>query len=421
MTYIDRLRPNIQLTSPDGRVFIALWSGNDRSQAKKLGIFNFPRVKGSVVQDLDVSSATYTLSISFAGPDNDITANQFFTALAERGVWEVIHPVHGLKKLQPISFTPTDDPVASGNVTDIETEWIEPLEVATVPSAAELQSTVAAQIDNVNEESSDQLNNVSFQDTASEVGAFRNAVNDAVSAVERNLQSISDFAADINAEMEAIKRDINATLEVLPLDVIAVAGQLQELIQLPARAVDDIDARIDAYENFASDLGSGFSPSRAGTDSYNRVAIQELCLTATFGAVADVSSTGELQSRPEAVQLIERNVTLFDDATNVLDDTQVLFEDAHIDEQYFSQSQSYPVSALLVAEAVAYLLRSAFDLKVEKRFNLDRPRNPVMVAMEEYDGPGEEDENIDLFINSNALEGSEHLMLPKGKELVVYV
>jgi hypothetical protein len=44
-----------------------------------------------------------------------------------------------------------------------------------------------------------------------------------------------------------------------------------------------------------------------------------------------------------------------------------------------------------------------------------------MVAMEEYDGPGEGDENIELFITSNALEGSEHLMLPKGKELVVYV
>ncbi len=59
--YRDRLRPDIQLISPEGTIFIALWSGNDRSQDKKVGIFDYPLVDGSTVQDLGVSAAPYPL------------------------------------------------------------------------------------------------------------------------------------------------------------------------------------------------------------------------------------------------------------------------------------------------------------------------------------------------------------------------
>jgi hypothetical protein len=60
-------------------------------------------------------------------------------------------------------------------------------------------------------------------------------------------------------------------------------------------------------------------------------------------------------------------------------------------------------------------------LAVEKRFTLDEEENPVMIAMREYDGPGENDENINLFYDSNELTGQECYLLPVGKEVVVYL
>ena len=105
----------------------------------------------------------------------------------------------------------------------------------------------------------------------------------------------------------------------------------------------------------------------------------------------------------------------------MLDATQSLFEGQPIDRQYFSQSQSYSDSGKLNALTVAYLLRSLFDLKTEKRFVLDRERNPVMVTIEEYGELGEGDINLDLFLESNAIEDNENLIMPKGRELVVYV
>jgi len=418
--YRDRLRPNIQLTSPDGTVFTALWRGNESSHVKKIGIFDYPGVAGSTVQDQNIKSATYPLTLQFVGPDNDLTAKQFVDALEEQGVWEVVHPVLGLLKLQPMIFTPDWQPVTSGNITEVDTEWIEPLDIAVVPSVPELQATVAVQILEVNEVSAEQLKNNTFQKTAAEIAAIRDSVLDVVASVELKLEAVSDFAADITAEMLAIKRGIDAVLAVVPLDIIAVAGQIQELIQLPARAIQNVQARLDAYKGFAISAGL-LSPDTPGTPSYNRVAVQEIALTAAMGAVADVASTGDLLSRTEAVGVIDDVLTLFDDVTNNLDASQVLFENSAIDRQYFSQSESYSVAALMNALTVAYLLRAAFDLKAEKRFVLTRARNPVMVTIEEYGSLGDDDLFLELFLTSNLIEGDEHLMMPAGRELVVYV
>ena len=420
MSYRDRLRPNITLTSPDGNIFTALWRGNESNHGKKIGISDYWKVPGSTVQDGNIKSATYPLTLQFVGPDNDLNAIQFIKALSESGVWKVIHPILGEKKLQPMSFTPDWQPVTSGGITTIETEWIEPLDLAVIPSAPELQATVASQIETVNDISASQLSDNSFQETAAETASFRAAVLDVVANVESHLESVSDFSASITSEIEAIKRDVDAVLAVVPLDVIAVAGQLQAMIQLPARAIQDTQARLDAYKNMAVGVGL-MSPDTPGTPSYNRVAVQELALTATVGAVADVASTGTLLSRTEAVGVIEDVLTLFGDVTDNLDASQVLFEGSAIDVQYFSQSQSYSVAGRLTALTVAYLLRAAFNLKVEKRFVLTRSRNPAMVAMEEYDGPGEGDANINFFNDTNKIEDNEFIMMPKGRELVVYV
>lgn len=421
MGYRDRLRPNITLTSPDGNVHTALWVGDKSSQSKKVGIFNYPDVKGSTTQDRNVRATMYPLSLSFVGDDNDLDAIAFMASLSEKGVWDVVHPVLGLLKLQPLEFSPNWQPVKSGNITQVDTEWIEPISPAAVASAPELQAIVSAQIDAVNEVAAEQLEQSVFQAAAEQIAAFRAAVLDGVAAVQENLQPIADFSASITAEIEAITRDINTVLAVVPLDIIAVAGQLQAMIQLPARAIQDVESRINTYKALADDISFSLTPDTPGTASYNRVAVQELCLTAVFCAVADISSTGVLVSRVEAIGIIQANLDLFNDATNALDASQTLFDGQSIDKQYFSQSQSYAVSAELNAQTVEYLLRSAFDLKTEKRFVLTAPANPARIAMQEYGGTGDGDANLILFNETNNIQGDEFLMMQAGREVVVYI
>ena len=71
-----------------------------------------------------------------------------------------------------------------------------------------------------------------------------------------------------------------------------------------------------------------------------------------------------------------------------------------------------------VALTTGFLVQVSFTLRQERTRILERDRTVHDLVGELY---GRVDEEIDFFINSNGLTGSEILELPKGKEIVYYV
>jgi len=420
MGYLDRLRETLELTSPEGNQFSTLWKKDPRTRSKTVGVFKYPRVRGVTTQDLDVGGTSWPLTLFFAGDDHDLESKRFMDAVDERGLWRVVHPVRGDLDLQLLSATENMDPITSGPFTQIDTDWLEPLITNVVPTSAQLRSDVVSQVDDVNEVSGDQLEAVVVQQTASEVSAFRSAVNTVVSTVENTLEKVSAASADITAQMNSIKRGITDVLAVVPMDILATAAQIQSLVQLPGLVVTDINARIEVYGEYAQQMFN-LSPDSANNAGRNIAAVKELALVSAVAAVAQVTATGELTSRLQAVELMEFNGEYLNDIVDDLDLTQEQFGDLTIDRQYFSQSTSFPQVALITAQTLAYLLRAGFDLAIEKRFVLDRPRAPIEITITEYGSLGEDDANFDLFIDSNSLKGNDILLLPAGREVVVYV
>ena len=420
MSWLDRMRPEIKLTSPSGAVFNALWRKSTRTKEKKLGIFQYPKVRGAVIQDLDVGPVRYPLTIFFEGADNDLEAARFFEACSETGLWDVIHPVHGALVLQLASCAENTDPLDSGNLTQFNTNWLEPVTEAQLPSESQLQGEIANQIQVLNSSASDQLEANVAQETAGESSAFQNAVNSVTAAVDTALGPLRDLNDEVQAQMSSIKSGIDAALAVVPMDILSLAGQITELIQLPALAIADVEARIDSYQNLANEIFN-LSPSTADKEGRNIVSVQELALVAGLGAVTGISSTGELASRTQSIELVEFNSALLNDIVNNLDATQEAFIDTPIDIQYFSQSDSFSSSSLLTAQTIALLLQRLFSLAIEKRFILKTRRSPIEITITEYGSLGENDINFDLFISTNNLNGNEIIILEAGREVVVYV
>jgi len=142
----------ITFYSPEGKVFEAKWRGDRRELEKMIGKHSFPGRNGSIVQDLGSHAATYPLTIFFDGPDHDLWASAFFEAIKERGPWEVDHPVYGGIELQPISVAETTDPIESGNVTELTTQWIEPLDDVTLETARQMWGVLDQLQKDLNEE-----------------------------------------------------------------------------------------------------------------------------------------------------------------------------------------------------------------------------------------------------------------------------
>ena len=420
MSYLDRLQPQITLTSPSGLIFTAKWAGNAVSAEKDLGIFKTPGVKGIKVQDLELGAKSFPLTIHFDGPDNDLIATNFTEALSEKGEWQVIHPVKGEITLQLVSYGEAVQPITSGGITSVSTEWLEITGDTAKISASQLSGLAIAQDIQLQGTGSDQLDQVTSLDTADKAGKFKTSVESTVTAFDLSLANITDQVAEVQAQADSIKRGIDTVLAGTPIDVLSVAGQIQALVALPNLVVTDLSAKIETYSRFADQI-LNISPEAASPAGINTAAVQELGLTAALGAVGVASVVSSLSSRQSVIDSIESNFALFKTITDGLDVIQEIYSDELLSRSYFSQSETYPDAAQMVGLTVAYLIKSAFDLAVEKRIILTERENPVMIAMREYGGPGENDENIDLFLESNELTGNEILILPVGKEVVVYV
>jgi hypothetical protein len=428
-TWLERIRPIIKLTSPNGSEFEAKWRGNTRRRDNKMAMFDFPGIVGTVVQNLGFRSWLWPMTIFFDGVDNDKEAFRFATATGETGQWGVIHPIYGFKGLDMISVAERNLPIEEGGYTAFELEFIESIDPLTLKTAAEMSDQIGFQSDLVNVSAADQflanIRNQSATDTWS-IGA---AVDKITGPINQILGPISEASDAVFETQNQIQRGLQDILNAAVLQPLSLAGQIQQLVQNPLRAITDIKTRLNAYGDLAGEL-FGLTPSETDNKSRNQAAVQELTMTSIVVSNAKIANTkpsrtgipsvGGLNSRKvvndTANQIGQSHVAINDN----LEETQVVFEDVPIENQWVSQKETHYQTAQITGLAISYLISSSFDLRIERRFTLDRPRIPVMLAMELYNGPGEADENIDLFLESNDLHGLDILRLPAGREVIYY-
>ena len=419
--WLERVRPTINFISPDGNTFEALWISNTTPQEKKLGIFNYPKINGSVVQDLGINSTRYPMVIYFEGANNDIEAQKFMAAFNESGPWTIVHPVLGEKILQPISFSPDINPTNSGNITVITTEWIEPISDAVIGSVQELAAKIQEQQDALNSQTAGQFSEITNQVTTGEVRAITEESGNILTRFNETVNRLSEINAEINAQVASIQQSINDIIIQPIIDVLSLAGAFQQMVELPSLVINDISSRLSQYIDFATSIFPDPPGIPPDSKDKNIVATAEMVLSAITSTLGTIAITGDFQTRPEAIQTAVDINNIFSEITNSLDATQINFSENPADVQYFSQSQTFSDASLLIAFISAYLLKISLDLKIEKRFRLEKDRSPIEITITEYGDLGDNDNNLDLFISSNNLKANEILLLPSGREVVVYV
>jgi prophage DNA circulation protein len=423
-----RLQPSITFISPEGSEFTALWRGSPRSVNKKLGIFSPVKVRGQIAKDLDSDSDVYNLTFYFEGPNNDTEAQRFFMATRQTGPWEVTHPVHGFLELTLVSITESDEPVESGNITELTSEWIEAIDEAELLTARELAGITDALGDDLDTSAAlETVKNV-VQTSLSVTAAVSAAVQAVINVVDQFIKPLFEGDETLVLDNAEIKADIDNTLSETPINIDELAGQIQSMIQNPILASDKVIERLTAYDKLKDGLLAqlpsvtpGLVTPKADAEAKNTTAIIEAALSSTIVANAKIATTGTLDTRAQAIDIAGKLGDALASITDGLDTVQAAYEDKDLENQYFSQSESFADAASITSTAIQYLLISAYDLKIEKRFILEKYRRPIEITITEYGDLGDNDENFELFVSSNQLAGKEIFFLPPGREVVVYV
>jgi hypothetical protein len=424
-----RLAASIEMTSPSGKQFSPKWQGNARSFDKKLGIFSYPKLVGNVVQDLEANSARYPLTLSFDGKDNDLTAATFFEAAREKGPWDVIHPVHGYVQLQLISISEQVQPVASGGITVFDTEWIEPIDPDELVTARELQSKTEEAIKDLNISAAQQFADNVTQAAASATNAIASAASTVAAIMDVATSPLFDSLDALNGVVNATQTALQSTITQAEIITDSLAGQIQQLAQLPALGSGSGPSKLDAFSNVIDAVSerlplTGLASSGDAEILKNGVAVNELALNAAVGAIAKAAIVSSLVTRADALVLAGRLGDLFTTITANLDATQEAFSGQPADLQYASNGQAFADANNVITLATRYLLAVAPDLKIERRQILDEPKTPVQIVLEAYGELGADGELLDLFIEANklgdALDGNGILVLDRGSEVVTY-
>lgn len=403
MSWQDRVNPVINLRSPSGQQFVALWRGNKRSKAKKLGIFEYPGAKGVLVQDLDMGGAQYPTTFYFEGENHDLEAQRFWSACDERGTWLVKHPTKGDLTLQLIEVSEDVQPVEAGNITQYECDWIEPGVNNPAASVAQLEDDVVGQIEAVQSAAFDQFAAEVKVGTPSQLAQLTAAAKRVVSVVD----AIKSTATGITATVTAARTLVLGVVQSATLNVVSLASALDTLVNLPGAVLTDARARFDYFEKLINGAVA------LNSNGVNAAAVHELVATSGIAGMAQAVVASAPATRESAVQYLERVQAAFATVTRNLDAAQELYEDKPIDQQYFSQSNSFTDTAELLRRVQELLLRRSFDLAAAKRITLRRGRCPVEIALTER-------MDLDAFIAANALKGNDILMLQPGRQVVVY-
>ncbi len=420
MSAEDRVAPSIKFISPNGTEFEAFWAGNNKSKAKKLGKFSAPDIKGTRIQDLDMLGEVYPLTFWFEGETHDLLGQAMWLALDEKGPWTIQHPIDGRLRLQLSQVTRKDQPIKDADRTIFETTWLIPLEEIDLISSASLKAQILEQLNEVNERIAEQLAAASNQDTASRIQALKDSATQVSNAITNGLARISELSADIQNITTEVQRATTTGLGNPTVAVGSLATQLSFLAQTPARATDNVSDRMNAYLNVGRNL-FGEPAENPTFEARNDIAVREAGLNALAATLPLIVSTGVINTRTEAIEFSEAIQAFFDDMTDSLDETQKIFENNLIGSQYFSQSASFNDLALLISLGLEFLLRTFFDLKIEKRIVLTERISPIALVIKELGELGDNDINLDLFIASNKLKNTEILLLPIGKQVVFYV
>jgi len=427
----DRIQEGAYI-SPKGTRILFQWEDLSRNFDKRGTVFTFPGVNGGYVQQKGYSERRYPLRCYFTGKNCDLEATAFEAALLEPGIGKLEHPLYGeIPDVVPFgTVTRRDDLKSEANQSIVEVTFLTTLGSVYPSALADPRSEIQAYILGFDVAAAQQFSDVTSLAGAVEQANMKSTIRKFLRDVNSTMKTASDSVAKVRREMADIQSLINFGLDTLVGQPLLLARQCVNLVRAPARAIDGIISRLDAYRNlaesiFASAAGTPAETLAAGTALAVRTtqvandfhAADLFASSAVAGSVAATLET-QYETRPQAIAAAEEVLAQAAALIAWRDTGFTALEGiAQIGTFQVDQGESYQQLQNAVALAAGRLIEISFTLIPERRIVLDRPRTIVDLCAELY---GQVDERLDFMIQSNNLSGSEILELPRGSAIVYY-
>lgn len=429
MGWQDRLR-EAAYTSPSGERLTFDFENVKRSTKKRTTTFDFPGVDEAYVQDNGHGARRFPLRCYFSGDDHDLAALAFESALLERGLGRLEHPLYGTADVVPTgSITRRDDLRSAANQTIIEVTFSSSLAAVYPQIQTDRGAEVGAAVVLLDQVGAAQFLDSTDLSTVVAQETTKTTTKTAVTTVSASLGAVAKVTAAANAAFSDALDAIDLGLDVLIADPEELAQQLFALITGPARAAATIEARLDGYAELAAAIIA--APAAKPWESFvggiilagrRRVVANDFHLSVLLGSAAVagtiVSATeAQFASRPAAISAAE---TVLDELDALVAWMDTGFESlAGVDAPGgIDTGATYQAVQNAAALTAGHLVDISFSLVPERVLVLDRPRTIIDLSAELYGSV--DNERLDFLITTNDFSGSELLEVPRGRSVVYY-
>ena len=413
MAWTDRLKEAVYI-SPSGVALRFDFEDVSRNFDKRTTAFETSGKDGTYIQDSGRGGRRFPMKIFLSGANYDLEANAFEEALGERGRGKLQHPLDGTFDVVPFgTISRLDALVTAGNQAIITVVFWETTDLFPT-TQGDAGAALVASLDSFNQSMAAELAEDLDLGSAVEETTFIDEYEAILARVEDAMRPIAETQEDVRVKFEAVSSSISRGIDVLIDEPLALARQTLLLVQLPGQAATSITARLDGYNNLFQDLLERVGiqeKSDSDSRSSNRFHTADMYASGfVTGSVVSVLSH-TFQTKPEALGAAEVILDQFAELVAWRDDNYASLEEVDTGESYQALQET-------VALTAGFLVDLSFSLKQERRITLTRGRSIIDLVAELY---GEVDSQLDFFINSNNLTGSEILQVPAGREVVFYV
>ena len=402
MTWSDRIK-QAAYNAPDGTRIAFLFEDVSKDFDKKTSSHSFRGGDGTYMQDRGRSGNSFPVSAIFSGEDCDLDADTFESLLSQRGTGRLEHPLYGTFDVVPSGTVSRSDAlVTAANESRVTVTFFETTNVIYPQTQTDPQTQIEIAVQSANVALADEYNDALDIETPGAISEVKGYYTRALDSTKAALDDVAAVQESINDTFNDVYDSINIAIDTLIADPLTLAFQTSVMIQAPARATAAISDRLDAYKNLANSIIGRDSEQLETDDLY-------VMLFQTGGVLSAVNN--EFETKSEALNVASRLLDEMDAITQWRDDN-------YNSQGVLDTGESYQQVQDATALVAGWLVQISFDLKQERRITLSSPRTALDLVGELYNST---DENLDFFINSNALTGSEIIEIPAGREIVYYV
>jgi prophage DNA circulation protein len=408
VSVFDRLR-TFRYLSPSGIEFTLEFDELTRTGGKKAPVAEYPSQDEGSVQDLGEITQTFPVTCYISGPDYDLTADRFNDALQEPGIGILKHPRWGDLPVIPESRSQTEQFVDGVGRAVFTIKFIHAknnsFDFPSIRSAADLTTKAEAE----------DLNTAMVDNFAGDTISDSRLLSRLSTAMQQSLEGVQAAFSNLTNLVEGLKTSIDDTVSsiIRQLDDLVTAPAdlltaLVELYTLPAELELSVEAKVDAYTALLTSISS---IAAAQADKYAAdLGMISACQTSVIVAAASSSTTeGAITTRGEAGRIIDK--------LNDLNDTYISsLEGFESTGDFIFPYNLNRQRELTLKSAITSLVDRALNLPMEKSVILDEDKTPILVCWEEYGGL----DRLEEFIDFNNLVSDEILLIPAGREVIVY-